>query len=66
MQNAIEAVNNGGDAYILKPLKMDNLLSTIRQHLTRQYEARKYSEEKVAEFIETRAKELETVIRKKA
>ncbi|MGD8505160.1 MAG: response regulator [Candidatus Bathyarchaeota archaeon] len=58
LQNAVEAVNMGGDAYILKPLRIENLLNTIKEHLQKQQEARKYSEDKVAEFIETRAKEL--------
>lgn len=62
LQNAVEAVNMGGDAYILKPLRIENLLNTIKEHLQKQQEARKYSEDKVAEFIETRAKEL-TMIR---
>jgi len=57
--NALEALNKGADAYILKPLVMDNVLKTIREHLKKQQEARKYSEEKVAEFIEARARELE-------
>jgi len=59
LANAMEAVNKGADAYILKPLVMDNVLKTIREHLKKQQDARKYSEERVAEFIETRAKELE-------
>ena len=59
LSNAIEAVNKGADAYLLKPLAMDDVLKTIRQHLDKQKEARKYSEGKVAEFIESRARELE-------
>ena len=59
LSNAIEAVNEGADAYLLKPLAMDEALKTIRQHLEKQREARKYSEAKVAEFIESRARELE-------
>ena len=59
LSNAMEAVNKGADAYILKPMVMDNVLKTIREHLKKQQEARKYSEERVAEFIEARAKELE-------
>jgi len=59
LQNAIEAVNRGADGYVLKPVNMDNLLNTIKEHLKKQNEEKKYSEEKVAEFIETRAKELE-------
>ncbi len=64
LNNAIEAVNRGADAYILKPFDIETLLKTIRQHLRNQRKARKYSEEKVAEFIVTRAKELEAITRK--
>ncbi len=59
LANAVEAVNKGADAYIVKPLVMDDVLKTIRDHLKKQREARKYSEERVAEFIEARARELE-------
>ena len=63
LKNAIEAVNKGADAYILKPFDMENLLQTIKKHLGKQRKARKYSEEKVAEFIVTRARELEATTR---
>jgi len=59
LENAIEAVNKGADAYIIKPFDMNKLLDMIKEHLKKQQEARKYSEKKVAEFIETRARELE-------
>jgi DNA-binding NtrC family response regulator len=59
LSNAVEAVNKGADAYLLKPLAMDEALKVIREHLDKQKEARKYSEQKVAEFIESRARELE-------
>ena len=65
MQNAIEAVNNGADAYILKPFNVDKTLSVIREHLKEQQENKKYSQAKVAEFIETRAREIKTTNRKK-
>ena len=58
LQNAVNAVNEHADGYIIKPLKMENLLKTIKKHLKKYYRAKKYSVEKVAEFIETRAKEL--------
>ena len=61
LQNAIEAVNEGADAYVMKPFNLDSVLNTNKEHLNKQQEARKYSEGKVAEFIETRAKELETI-----
>ena len=60
LQNAVEAVNKGADGYIVKPIKMGELLAMIKDHLLKQQEAGKYTEQKVAEFIETRAKELES------
>ena len=59
LQNAIEAVNRGADAYIVKPIKMDEAIKTIREQLQKQVEDKKYSEQKMVEFIETRVKELE-------
>lgn len=60
LQNAIEAVNKGADGYIVKPVKAEQLLSTVQEHLRKQRETKIYSEEKVKQFIETRVRELET------
>jgi len=54
LENAIEAVNKGADAYILKPFDMDNVLNKIREHLKKQQEAKKYSQEKVRVHRNTR------------
>jgi len=59
LANAVEAVNKGADAYILKPFVVKDVLRTIRERLNKQEGTRKYSEERVAQFIETRARELE-------
>lgn len=59
LRNAIEAVNKGADAYIVKPFDMEKVLKTIKEQLKKQKEAKEYSQEKVAEFIETRVMELE-------
>ncbi|RLI41214.1 hypothetical protein DRO59_07510 [Candidatus Bathyarchaeota archaeon] len=64
LRNAIEAVNKGADAYIVKPFDMDKALNVIKEQLKKQLEEKRYSQEKVAEFIETRVKELE--VEKKA
>jgi len=64
LQNAVKAVNKGANAYILKPFKVEDVLKTIKEELKKQRAARKYSEEKVAEFIVTRAKELEVMRQK--
>jgi len=58
LQNAIEALNRGANAYILKPFDMEKVLEVIRDQLKKQWEEKKYSQEKVAEFIETRVREL--------
>jgi DNA-binding NtrC family response regulator len=59
VQNAVEALNKGAHAYIMKPFDMDNVLRTIEEQLKKQEEEKKYGKEKVTEFIETRVKELE-------
>jgi len=53
-------VNKGADGYIVKPFAVPKLLETVKEHLKKRQEAKKYTEEKVAQFIETRAKELES------
>jgi DNA-binding NtrC family response regulator len=58
LQNAVDAVNRGADAYIVKPFDVENVLSTIDHQLRKQQEEKKYSQDKVAEFIEARVKEL--------
>ncbi len=59
LQNAVEALNRGADAYIVKPFDLTEVLQTIRKQLRQQEEEAKYSQGKVAEFIETRVRELE-------
>lgn len=59
LKNAVEAVNKGADGYVLKPFDAGELLATIEEHLKRQRETMKYSDEKVAEYIETRVREVE-------
>jgi DNA-binding NtrC family response regulator len=59
LQNAVEAVNRGANAYVLKPFGMDEVLKTIKDQLKKQEKEKKYTQEKVGEFIETRVKELE-------
>jgi DNA-binding NtrC family response regulator len=59
LQNSVEALNKGAHAYIMKPFDMDNVLKTVEEQLKKQEEERKYGQDKVTEFIETRVKELE-------
>jgi DNA-binding NtrC family response regulator len=56
---AAEAVKTGADGYLVKPAKMRDLLKMVKDRLKKQDEEARYSEQKVKEFIETRAKEYE-------
>jgi DNA-binding NtrC family response regulator len=61
MDNAVEAVNKGADAYVIKPIINTNaFLNKIKEHLKRQEESEHYTEKKVAEFVETRFKRSKT------
>jgi len=59
MENAIEALNYGADAYITKPVSPDELLKVIDEKLRAKREAEVLTEEKVAKWIETRASKIE-------
>jgi len=58
MRNAIDALNKNADAYLIKPIDVADLLSTVKDQLRLQESERIYSEQKVAEFIESRTREL--------
>ena len=60
LQNAIDAVNKGAHGYLVKPINMAELLRTVEQQLKKQSEMKEYGQDKVAEFVETRFKELQT------
>jgi DNA-binding NtrC family response regulator len=61
MQNAVAAVNKGADAYVLKPFDVEKILRTIKEQLQKQADERRFNEARVAEFIETRVKELDAM-----
>lgn len=59
IQNAVEALNKGANAFIIKPLNIDHALAIIEKLLEQQKESLTMTQGKIAEFIETRAKQLE-------
>jgi len=59
LENAVEALNLGADAYVIKPVKPEALLALIEEKLEKQSQAEKITEEKVTEWIKTRALKLE-------
>ena len=58
MQNAIDALNKNADAYLIKPINIESFLETVRIQLRKQNNEKEFNEQKVAEFIESRVKEL--------
>jgi DNA-binding NtrC family response regulator len=62
LENAVEALNLGADAYIIKPVKPEKLLALIKEKLDEQSQAEKMTEEKVTEWVKTRVRKLEAGI----
>jgi len=60
LQNAVTAINKGVDGYLVKPVNPPELLRVVKHHLDKQKQEMAYGEQKVAEFVETRFKELES------
>jgi DNA-binding NtrC family response regulator len=59
LENAMEALNQGADAYVTKPVKPAKLLALIEEKLEEQSQAEKMTENKVTDWIKTRARKLE-------
>jgi DNA-binding response OmpR family regulator len=59
LENAVEALNLGADAYVIKPVKPEKLLALIKEKLEEQTQAEGMTEEKVTDWIKTRVRKLE-------
>ena len=55
---AMDSFNFGADAYLLKPIKDEDLLRTVEEKLREQSTAETMSKDKVAEWIHTRLQKL--------
>nr|MDO8135175.1 response regulator [Candidatus Njordarchaeum guaymaensis] len=64
LENAVESLNLGADAYIMKPFDPESLLKVVEEKMKEQEEAERMTEEKVKEWIETRVRKLEREHRK--
>jgi ActR/RegA family two-component response regulator len=58
MGNAIAAVNENADAFLIKPVDLNILLEKVEELVKRRASEQTFNEKKMASFIETRAKEL--------
>ena len=59
LENAMEALNQGADAYVTKPVKPAKLLALIEEKLEKQSKDEQMTESKVTDWIKTRARQLE-------
>lgn len=59
LQNAVESLNLGADAYVMKPVKPEELLRVVGEKLKEQEDVESMDEEKVAAWIESRVRKLE-------
>ena len=60
LENAVESLNLGADAYIRKPVKPEELLRIVEEKLKEQEGAESMDEEKVTAWIEDRLRKLES------
>lgn len=58
LDNAVEALNGGADAYLVKPVNPDYLIKIIRDKLQQQQKAETVTEESITTFLEARTKQL--------
>jgi two-component system response regulator PilR (NtrC family) len=58
IRNAIDAVNAQADAFLEKPIGPEKLFAKISDLLSQQEKVTNFDEQKVAEFINTKASEL--------
>ena len=58
LNNTIDAVNNSADAFLVKPVKLEALVSKIKELLEKQKDEKDYSENRMTNYLETRVKML--------
>ena len=56
-ENAIDSVNKGADAYLVKPVQLERVLKLIEQKLAEQDKESKMDRDKLVKYIESRDKE---------
>ena len=59
LQNAITSVQKGADYYIVKPTSISELVKAVKEQLSKQQEEKQYGQKKIAEFVETRLREID-------
>lgn len=57
LANAVDAVNKQANAYLIKPVDIPHMLEIIKEQLERQQSEETFSEVKIGEFMQNRARE---------
>jgi DNA-binding NtrC family response regulator len=58
LENAVNSLNDGADAYFIKPVDLDKLLGMIKEKIEAQKIAESATEESIINFLQTRTKKL--------
>lgn len=58
LKSAVKALDNGADAYLMKPVDPPALVKTIKEKLQQKANTEKMTEEKITEFLQTRTQQL--------
>ena len=59
LDNAVKAINEGVDYYLIKPVEPIELLRVIKEQLDKQRREKEYGQQKLAQFVENRLNELQ-------
>ena len=57
-ENVIKSLNKHADIYLIKPVKIEKLLETVKEQLQLQEKERKICEQRLIEFVDTRVEKL--------
>jgi DNA-binding response OmpR family regulator len=57
-ENAVKSLNNGADAYLVKPVDIPELLETIKNKIEEQKTAETATEDSITAFLQTRKEKL--------
>lgn len=58
LENAVNSLNDGAVAYLIKPVDVETLLKTIKEKLEEQKGAETVTEDNISIFLQTRTKKL--------
>ncbi len=61
LDNAVESLNHGANAYIMKPVNPEELIKLIRDKLLEKEKKEMLNEDKISEWIENRLNKLDEI-----